>query len=593
MRAVSAAYRWPGLHGQVAEVVRGCEACSRAKSAAVLKNPVLQPLPIVQYFHRVSFDLAGPFPPSRYSSTYILISVEHVSRCLFTAGLPNKEAISVGRKMREWFGIWGAVGGEALTDNGGEFVNAEIAKLLEERFISHRTTSANHPQGNGLSERAVRTVKTLLTACIEDPALDSDWEDLLGSITLAYNATPQASTGFAPYTLMYGRAVGLPVTGAEAALRVPVGGFHTDLDAVVQDYIRRIALLRAAVPMAMGSLSIAQQRQTYQYAQRRGGGYTFAGLRVQVGNLAYIRDRYAQALEPGVQQPVLEVVQVRASGVVILQGPSGRTVHKHMEDVIPCHLNDRDMSLRPDQRGPTEEESCELCGVKQQERRGLWAMLACEICGTCWHLRCLQGLGPTALRSMPAKDVPWVCQYCVDLLRVPYAVLPSGLPAATALAALVQPLDENCSTLDLRRPEEWELTSSAAVTARLQSCMPGFHGPNRGAVMFHRLPLQRFFHPGSNGFLPTGVDEYGPLQRWIRWDRLELVLDPWAGVVGATAAALGSLCPVVLSDAVQRTPRLAALANALEPSDMSRVVHAFGRPDAVVASPFYALNDLA
>ena len=81
-------------------------------------------------------------------------------------------------------------------------------------------------------------------------------------------------------------------------------------------------------------------------------------------------------------------------------------------------------------------------------------------------------------------------------------------------------------------------------------------------------------------------------KQWIRWDRLQLVLDPWAGV-GATAAALGSLCPVVLSDAVQRTSRLAALANAVEPGDMDRVVRAFGQPDAVVASPFYALDDLA
>ena len=87
-------------------------------------------------------------------------------------------------------------------DNGGEFTSEEVAKLLEERYIAHRTTSANHPQGNGLTERAVQTVKTLLTACINDPALESDWEDHLSSITLAYNATPQASTGFAPYTLM-------------------------------------------------------------------------------------------------------------------------------------------------------------------------------------------------------------------------------------------------------------------------------------------------------------------------------------------------------------------------------------------------------
>ena len=92
--------------------------------------------------------------------------------------------------------------------------------------------------------------------------------------------------------------------------------------------------------------------------------------------------------------------------------------------------------------------------------------------------------------------------------------------------------------------------------------------------------------------MATGVDEYDLLQQWVRWDRLHLVFDPWAGS-GATQAALGSLCPVVLTDVVQRSPRLAALANAVEPADMERVVQAFGRPDAVVASPFFLMNDLA
>ena len=146
-----------------------------------------------------------------------------------------------------------------------------------------------------------------------------------------------------------------------------------------------------------------------------------------------------------------------------------------------------------------------MCSVKEQQRSGPWAMLACEICGTCWHLRCLQKLkDQSAPRCLPAKEVPWVCQYCVDLLRVPFAVLPSGLPAASALTAMVQPLELTGPALDLRRPAEWELCSPAAVGARLQASMPGFHGPGRGAIMFNRLPLQRFFLPGSNGFLPTG-----------------------------------------------------------------------------------------
>ena len=47
---------------------------------------------------------------------------------------------------------------EVLTDRGGEF-EAEFAKMLMECYIDHRTTSADHPQTDGLAERMIQTMK--------------------------------------------------------------------------------------------------------------------------------------------------------------------------------------------------------------------------------------------------------------------------------------------------------------------------------------------------------------------------------------------------------------------------------------------------
>ena len=131
MWAVGTAYRWPGMHAQVADVVRTCKACSRAKAAAVLKNPTLHPLPLVQYFHRLSLDLAGPFQASSNGSLYVQIITEHLSRAMWLRALPNKEAASVARVMRVFFGDYGAVG-ELVSDNGPEFQGV-MAKLLDGR----------------------------------------------------------------------------------------------------------------------------------------------------------------------------------------------------------------------------------------------------------------------------------------------------------------------------------------------------------------------------------------------------------------------------------------------------------------------------
>jgi hypothetical protein len=40
---------------------------------------------------------------------------------------------------------------------------------------------------------------------------DSDWEDKLGWAEMFYNNASQASTGFSPYSLVYGRDMHLPI----------------------------------------------------------------------------------------------------------------------------------------------------------------------------------------------------------------------------------------------------------------------------------------------------------------------------------------------------------------------------------------------
>ena len=83
-----------------------------------------------------------------------------------------------------------------------------------------------------------------------------------------------------------------------------------------------------------------------------------------------------------------------------------------------------------------------------------------------------------------------MCEYCVDLLRVPWAVLPSGLPTATPHSAVVQFVggERTGELLDCRAPADWQLTSAAAVAARLAGTLPGQHGPGRGTLLFHRMP---------------------------------------------------------------------------------------------------------
>ena len=71
------------------------------------------------------------------------------------------------------------------------------------------TSSPYHQQTNGLVERFNGTLKSMLRKyAFEAP---QSWDELLPYLLFAYREAPQASTGFSPFELLYGRQVRGPL----------------------------------------------------------------------------------------------------------------------------------------------------------------------------------------------------------------------------------------------------------------------------------------------------------------------------------------------------------------------------------------------
>jgi len=422
--ALKTTFWWPGMYAEVAAVVRDCPACDRANAARMLKQPRLQPLPIKDLFYRLSIDLAGPFPVSIHDNTYVLVMCEHLSRGIFLAALPSKAARHVAYELRKFFGLVGGVG-ELLSDNGSEF-KAEVSALLERWLVDHRWTSPNHPQTNGLTERAVGTVKSLLRTAILAASSGADgpvdWDELLPEIQMAYNCSPQSSTGLAPYTLIFGRNPGLP-----AFARVAVSELidFTDPAAAVASLQRRQEILRRAVPFAMDHLAIAQHRDEQRFARTRQGGYTAAILKAEVGHLVYIKDHGQRSLDPTVKERILQVVEVKSSGLLVLQGRDGLTITVHPTNVAPCKRADVDTTVTPTFGEENYHRPCEHCSVVHSTAAN--PMLLCDLCNSGWHMDCLQVCQPVPPSRVPPASVNWYCKRCVEIPRLPPGtVMPSG-----------------------------------------------------------------------------------------------------------------------------------------------------------------------
>jgi len=82
----------------------------------------------------------------------------------------------------------------------------EVYRLLD---IRQSTTTPYHAMGNGIVENFNNTIKNLLKkVSAEKP---KDWHHYLGPLMFAVRDTPQNSTGFTPFELLYLHKVRTPM----------------------------------------------------------------------------------------------------------------------------------------------------------------------------------------------------------------------------------------------------------------------------------------------------------------------------------------------------------------------------------------------
>lgn len=203
-------FYWPGIQADIKRYCRSCDICQRTVPKGRVTKVPLGSTPLIdQPFDRIAIDLVGPISPcSNRGHRYILVIVDYASR--YPEAVPMK-SIEAEKVAEELLNIYTRVGfpKEVLTDQGSQFtanVTKEISRLLS---IRQMTTTPYNPKCNGLVERFNGTLKLMLKKmCDEKP---KDWDRYVAPLLFAYRETPQGSTGFSPFELLFGRTVRGPM----------------------------------------------------------------------------------------------------------------------------------------------------------------------------------------------------------------------------------------------------------------------------------------------------------------------------------------------------------------------------------------------
>ena len=205
-RMISTRFVWKGMAADVGRWCRDCLHCQRAKITTNITAPV-EPIPVpAQRFSHIHVDLVGPLQASSDGHTHIMTIIDRSTRWVEAIPLSSTTATACADALvAGWFSRFG-VPLVMVTDRGVQFTSAVWAVLCQRLGIRHSTTTAYHPQSNGMIERFHRQLKNSLRARLAS----TDWPSHLPWVLLGLRAAPKEDHNVSAAELLYGIPLALP-----------------------------------------------------------------------------------------------------------------------------------------------------------------------------------------------------------------------------------------------------------------------------------------------------------------------------------------------------------------------------------------------
>lgn len=248
-------FYWPKMKIDVNRFIRACDACSKRSDYGKTKAPLGKFEESTEFGFRIATDIVGPLPLTKSNSKYILTVIDHFTRYAEFIALPDQTAETTAQALVQRIFTKFGVPEELISDQGTNFTSElmkQVCKLLRIRKLQ---TTAYHPMSNGRTERVHRTIPRMLSHYVNKN--QSDWDELLPMINMAYNSQVHETTGFTPYELVYGKKMRTPL---ESDLRI------TEDTEIFSDYVEDLRQrLSEFKDLALANQGKAQSAQKRQY----------------------------------------------------------------------------------------------------------------------------------------------------------------------------------------------------------------------------------------------------------------------------------------------------------------------------------------
>lgn len=191
----------PGLTAWVAEQLRSCEQCIRAKVDTTRRQPLQAIETPARPMRTLHADAV--FLPSTGEFDKAWVVIDRFTHFVFlfpasTSDTAERTAERFFVAVVTWFGIPDII----FTDQDPLFTSTFTQALAKRMRIDWPMSTAGRKQANGLVERQNRTLREYLR--VFAGRYPTAWPSLLPTAQFAFNSAANASTGLAPLALLLG-----------------------------------------------------------------------------------------------------------------------------------------------------------------------------------------------------------------------------------------------------------------------------------------------------------------------------------------------------------------------------------------------------